>query len=292
MISSAEFFEEVTSDRLHGASQLYVKFLSLFKTYLQQAETISDDFCKSLSRAIVAVRSDMAPFYYAALRVSQLAAKAAEAEKDRRQQLCDLVDQLQKEWEAAIGKILDNVREILESTKSVMLHSNSSTVTTVVRELLDRKTKLYLSDARPELEGEKLGEELALAGFKVTLFPDDAKYHYVRDVDLILLGADWVSERSFTNKIGTNCLALAAVNESKPVVVVADGSKLVPDKFRTTREINQVRLAKNLYREVPLFEEIDNQLVDFFVTDQGVFKSGEMSAFVETRTKYLSFSLK
>jgi translation initiation factor 2B subunit (eIF-2B alpha/beta/delta family) len=107
----------------------------------------------------------------------------------------------------------------------------------------------------------------------------------------VLFGSDWVAEKDFTNKIGTHCLALAAFNEQKRVVVAVDGSKLVPGKLRTERTVNRVRLSKNLYREEPLFEEVSNELVDSFLTDLGIFRSDEMSSFVATRLNYVNFVL-
>lgn len=289
MISSAEFFEEISSDRLHGASQVYAKFLSLFATYLQQTDDFSEKFINGLPEAIINVRLDMAPFYYAALRTGELITESSKSGKVTQKQLLDLVKELQQEQGQAIEKIIKTVEPIISGAGSVMLHSYSGTVTSVIREALPISSMIYLSEAHPDREGEKLGEELASLGYNVTLFTDDARYQYLKRVDLVLLGSDWVAERSFMNKIGTSCLALAAVNESKPVLVVADRSKLVPSKFRQKFTTNRVRLSKSLYREVCLFEEVENQFVDKFVTDAGVYTAAEISAFVTTRMQYVNF---
>ncbi len=292
MISSAEFFEEISSDRLHGASQVYAKFLSLFATYLQQSEDVDEKFVKSLPEAIVKVRGDMAPFYYAALRTGELITEGAKSGPVTRKQLLDLVKELQLEQSQAIVKIIKMVAPIISGAGAVMLHSYSGTVTSVIKQTLPKSSNIFLSEAHPDREGEKLGEELAPLGYTVTLFADDARYHYLKEVDLVLLGSDWVGEDSFMNKIGTSCLALAAVNESKPVVVVADRSKLVPSKFRQKFVANRFRLSKNLYREVCLFEEVENQFVDKFITDAGTYTAAEMSALVNTRKQYANFPLK
>jgi translation initiation factor 2B subunit (eIF-2B alpha/beta/delta family) len=291
VISSAEFFEEISSDRLHGASQVYSKFLSLLATYLQHFDDFSERFVNGLPGAIIKVRGDMAPFYYAALRLSELVSESSKSGAVTQKRLLDLVKGLQEEQGAAIEKIVETVKPMISGAGSVMLHSYSGTVTSVIREALPKSSRIFLSEAYPDREGEKLGEELAPLGYTVTLFADDARYHYLKRVDLVLLGSDWVAEDSFMNKIGTTCLTLAAVNESKPVIVVADQSKLVPSKFRREFSANRVRLSKNLYREVCLFEEVDNQFVDKFVTDGGVFTSAEISNFVTIRARHINFPL-
>lgn len=292
MISSADFFEEISSDRLHGASQVYSKFLSLFLTYLQHVDKVDEKFIRELPQAIVKVRSDMAPFFYAALRVSGLAEALGKSGDPLKGQLTRLVEELKAEQGEAISKIIENVRPMAEKASSVMLHSSSGTVMAIIKDCLPEKTRFFVSEASPDREGEKLAEGLASQGYEVTLFPDDARYRYVKAVDLVLLGSDWVAEDGFVNKIGTNCLALAAVNENKPLVVAADGSKLVPSKFLHMPKPSRVRLARNLYREVCVFEAVDNNLVDRFVTDVGTFSSSELAAFVKTRLSYVNFTLK
>ncbi len=49
----------------------------------------------------------------------------------------------------------------------------------------------------------------------------------MKDVDLVILGSDWVTESDFTNKIGTYSLALTARELGKPVYVAADRTKFV-----------------------------------------------------------------
>ncbi|MFH2057222.1 MAG: hypothetical protein ABIJ61_14790 [bacterium] len=288
---SADFFEEVSQDRHHGSSVVFEKFLTLLHTLLHQIEAIDEKFLKALPQAIVAVRPDMAPFYYAALQVSELIARSDGDVKVDRDRLALFVAELQQRQAVAREKISANAREQLAGLHSIMLHSNSHTVTALVREHLPRETEVFLSDAYPDQEGLQVAQELAGCGFQVTLVPDDAKCQYVPRVDLVLLGSDWVTETDFTNKIGTQSLALAGFNEKKRVLVATDGSKLVPRKLRPERRTNRVRLSKNLYREQPIFEEIDNQLVDCFITDLGLFTPSELSAFIGTRLKYVSFHL-
>jgi translation initiation factor 2B subunit (eIF-2B alpha/beta/delta family) len=288
---SADFFEEVSADRHHGSSAIFDKFLSLLLAYLRQVEELDGSLLTALPGAIVKVRSDMAPFYFAALQVSELLETSKAGGDTAREQLMTFVEDLQQQQAVARDQIIENARGKLGSPQAVMLHSNSHTVSALAKELLSRETKIYISDAYPDCEGEQVAQELAGCGFEVTLLPDDAKCGYVSQVDLVLLGSDWVSETDFTNKIGTQSLALAAFNDKKQVVVATDGSKMVPGKFRPQRQTNRVRLSKNLYRAEPLFEEVDNQLVDTFITNLGIFTPSELGAFVETRLKYVNFQL-
>lgn len=286
---SAEFFEEVSEDRHHGASAVFGKFLSLIHTYLQQLENLDSEFVASLPSCIIGTRPDMAPFYYAAMRLTAKLGKLSTQSDTIREELEQFIRELQTEQSEARDKILGNAGGALGDVKAVMLHSNSHTVTAIARELLDREVKLFVSDAYPDKEGEQVAHELAGTGFEVTLIPDDAKCQYVSQVDLVLLGSDWVAESDFTNKIGSQSVVLAASNNGKKVVVATDAGKIVPGKFRPKRRPNRIRLSKNLYREAPLFEEVDNSLVDLFVTDLGLFTPAELRDSLENRFSDTNF---
>lgn len=161
-----------------------------------------------------------------------------------------------------------------------MLHSNSGILEQAVTEIFSRKTRVFLSEARPDVEGMRLASKLAADKFAVTIFPDDARIAFLKDVNAVLLGADWIAETDFTNKVGTHGLCRFAADLRLPVYVLADRSKLAPARLRPPRQESAAPIAERITRVDRLFEETPNRLVTGFVTDLGVLSAAQLPAVI------------
>lgn len=267
MNSPAAFFEEISRDREHGASLLYLRFLLLLREYLTQAEDCSIDVPMQLAAEIAAVRPEMSPFHYAAVRVS---AVPENSPASVREGLMQIVDDLIREDSESMAKIVEFAREHLPATKGIMLHSHSGTIAKVILESVDKKVRLYISEGRPDCEGLGFAREMVTAGFEVTTFPDDARLLYLPKVGLALLGSDWIGEDNFTNKIGSRSLAQASARSGIPLIVIAAINKLAPSRLRPERTVETRAMDDRLLWHEPLFEETENRFVSRFITDRGI----------------------
>lgn len=81
------------------------------------------------------------------------------------------------------------------------------------------------------------GEGLAQTAHSVHLVPDSAAPNYLRDATL-LLGADAISQRGLVNKVGTMGLTGLAHFLHRPVLVLANDYKLVPDALEPLIALN------------------------------------------------------
>jgi translation initiation factor 2B subunit (eIF-2B alpha/beta/delta family) len=283
MSSPADFFEEITRDREHGASQLYARFLLLLHDYLNQLPDLPDSLIGELPGAIVGVRPEMSPFHYAARRVRRACDSSPHDPNRLRECLLRLVEELQQEETVSLDRIAEYARGYFPPLSGMMLHSYSGTVARVIVETIGRQTKLFISEGHPGCEGIRFATKLAQAGYDVVTFPDDARLLYLPDVEMVLLGTDWLGETDFTNKIGSRSLALGAAQVNIPVAVACATSKMVPSRFRPPRAAQICPVEERISRQEPLFEETENRLVDHFLTDAGILSPAEVSAQISTR---------
>ncbi|MDE1863425.1 MAG: hypothetical protein KGI33_11020 [Thaumarchaeota archaeon] len=96
-----------------------------------------------------------------------------------------------------------------------------------------KKISVLACKTEPRGQGIKTAMELAKGKIPVTLIEDNAIGFFIKDVDMVIVGADALRKDGVINKIGTSLLALAASNASKPFYVVANSLKI--DRRKTFR---------------------------------------------------------
>lgn len=268
-----DLLSQIRDDRQHGSAQLYQQTLAVIaKAALESAVTKRSDL-GAVIQAVIQAQPAMAPFHFLAHKLESITSGPEEAITAR---VVTLVDELQRSAQLAGERIAANFERLNLSPGSIMLHSNSGTVRELIRQCFNPDTTIFISEARPDLEGLILAGDLVIEGFVVKTFVDDARAAVMKDVDLVILGSDWVTETDFTNKIGTYSLALTARELGKPVYVAVDRTKFVWRRYRPTSMATSA-YAESFYQS-QLFEETPNQLVSSFVTDFGAF-SPQQAAF-------------
>jgi translation initiation factor 2B subunit (eIF-2B alpha/beta/delta family) len=148
---------------------------------------------------------------------------------------------------------------------------------------------VLLSESRPHLEGVTSARALRQLGVKSTLLVDAALPRLVRRSDLVLVGADSVSEDEFVNKVGTYPLALAAREAKVPVYVAALEDKFLPKALRgepdRARDPSEVLDSPppGVVLENRYFEAVPLSLVRGIVTECGTHEPDAVAAKVAAR---------
>jgi methylthioribose-1-phosphate isomerase len=195
---------------------------------------------------------------------------------------------------------------LIEPGSKVLTHCNAGALATagygtalaVVRvgRWQKRIEQVFVSETRPWFQGSRLTAwELAKDGIPVTLLTDSAAAQAMlkEGIRWLIVGADRIAANGdVANKIGTYSLAVSARYHGAKVMVVAphstidmaasDGSK-IPIENRDAAEILQAAGITDCPDEVtvanPVFDVTPAELVDFIVTEKGVFQAPYDSAF-------------
>lgn len=86
--------------------------------------------------------------------------------------------------------------------------------------VLGKDIQVYVTETRPRYQGVKMVRELLNLGIPTTLMVDSSARHLMKDVDLVIVGADTVSsDGSAISKIGASLIALAAHEARVPLYV-------------------------------------------------------------------------
>lgn len=186
---------------------------------LIQTESIIADLPKSdpLSRKIIDQIMDN-------LKVYQRARKAA-------------VDQIARAYATHVYELGKRLGRELQ----IITLSSSSTITNAVSLAaaeadVNVPLKLHILESRPLFEGVKAADAFSkLPNTTVTVFPDAAVNHAIQGADMVVLGADRISESGVViNKIGSLSIVLAANHASESsaqqekiqVVVLGEAEKV------------------------------------------------------------------
>ncbi len=254
--------QDILHDKTAGASVLYRRTLDIFK-----AESNNSDRTE-LDDALGCLRSafpEMAVFLYLQSRLADVSPDNLAARLDELIQ--DANDEL-----IAIGKALD---EIWTEKRRIVLFSYSSVALSLAVARRDRLSGVLVSQASPQNEGVGVAEKLITHNIPVELTTDAALPGLLDGNDLILVGADAVTDEYFVNKTGTYPLFLAAMAAGATRCVVFERFKMVPaDHYRfnprshsgseLSRVIHPMLNVHNHY-----FERIPNMLADWLITGTG-----------------------
>ena len=128
--------------------------------------------------------------------------------------------------EEAGARIASAARGILEGARVATLSYSG----TVARALVEARPRLVLVlESRPGGEGLELARLLARSGLRVEVLGDSAAFTAAERSDVVALGADALLSECFVNKAGSGGLAASARLLGRPVAVLADATKALPE---------------------------------------------------------------
>jgi ribose 1,5-bisphosphate isomerase len=164
-----------------------------------------------------------------------------------------------KECIAEIGakRIRDNM--------VVFTHCHSSTVTHLLSKAKEggKRFAVVCTETRPVFQGRITAKEMLAIGVKTTFIVDSAARSFMRDADIVIVGADAItSEGNIINKIGTGTIALLAHEARKPFYVVAELLKFDPATVCGEYEEIEERSPEEVWKDAPKALNVRNPAFD------------------------------
>jgi ribose 1,5-bisphosphate isomerase len=168
---------------------------------------------------------------------------------------------------------------------TVLTHCNSMAALTTIKKAYGegRVDMVYSTESRPWRQGHITTKWLLENGIPVTMIVDSAARHVMREMDVVLVGADTITANgAVINKIGTSQIALAAQESRVPFIVCAETFKfsretllgsLVEIEDRGPKEIADPKRPEDfpgaLFKN-PVFDATPPEYIDAIVTELGI----------------------
>jgi ribose 1,5-bisphosphate isomerase len=162
--------------------------------------------------------------------------------------------QFLKDLEASKELIAELGANRIRDGMVVFTHCHSSTVTHLLGKAKEdgNRFEVVCTETRPVFQGRITAKEMLTLGVKTTFIVDSAARSFMRDVNIVIVGADAItSEGNVINKIGTGTIALLAHEARKPFYVVAELLKFDPATVCGDYEKIEERSPDEVWKDAP-----------------------------------------
>jgi translation initiation factor eIF-2B subunit delta len=282
---------ELAADHTSGAVEIATRAASVLLLFADEAEAEDEhSFRRQLAtagKALIQAQPSMAPLFNLVNTVVAGVQGARDLEAARK-----LVRTTTEAFRAELGRrsemIAQRTLSLLPEGCTVLTHSRSSTVLAALQLAAThgRLAEVVCTESRPSYEGRTTAATLSQEGIRTTLITDSAAAHFMGRVNLVMVGADSVSEDGLVNKMGTYAIALAARDQGVPLYALCGTEKLLPIDYPYFRIAPQD--PQEVWPEHPQGVEVLNLYFDVtplryvsgVVTEQGVLTPGELQDMV------------
>ena len=279
--------QEIKEDRTTGAVELVKKGVDTIALFISDFNGDSSSFFNQLiqiSKILVDSQPTMAPFFNLA-NVLLLSAEDHPDLEEMKQGTKKAIKAFVLHIQSAAERISKVARGLIPEGSSVLTHSYSSTVLRTLTDMKDegKHFEVICTESRPMYEGYQLAKKLSESHIKVQLQIDSAAAAMMKEVDLVLVGADCLNPFGLVNKIGTYGLAISANEKEVPFYALCGTDKLLgvgmATKFRLLK-----RDPKEVWPDAPEGVEVVNYYFDTtpleclraIVTEEGIMSRGEI----------------
>ncbi len=224
--------ERIKNDNYSGSAALLHSLIEALITFLENSQNLSpEDIAHEIEINISGPVQKHSQLVVLRNFFVELESKLKKYSRDSsfRKKMTDYLTAYRSKWEKVNDRIASNAMKILDfKNKTVLLHSNSSTIVRLFEKLASKKinVKAIQCESRPVLEGRRQAKKIAALGFSVTLIADSSVMNYADEIDFALLGTDGIFKDLFLNKIGSYFIALGMKEMRKPLYVLTDSRKI------------------------------------------------------------------
>jgi ribose 1,5-bisphosphate isomerase len=195
-----------------------------------------------------------------------------------------LADEFIAGSENAVKKIGEIGARRVRDGDTIMTHCNSSAAISIMAEAhaSGKKINVIATESRPRMQGHLTIKQLDSLGIETSLIVDSAVRYFMKDIDLVIMGADAVTANgSVINKIGTSQVALAAHEARKNVIIAAETYKFSPgtllgelveiEERDSDEVISKEKLSEfsNVRVKNPAFDITPREYIDLICTEVG-----------------------
>jgi ribose 1,5-bisphosphate isomerase len=184
----------------------------------------------------------------------------------------------------AVRKIGEIGARRVRDGDTIITHCNSSAAISIISAAHKdgKNINVIATESRPRWQGHLTIKQLDETGIKTSLIVDSAVRYFMKEVDLVVMGADAVTANgSVINKIGTSQLALFAHESRKNVIIAAETYKFSPRSLlgelieieeRSSSEVisdEKLKEFSNVSVRNPAFDITPREYIDLICTEVG-----------------------
>lgn len=232
---SAQAVAAIAADSVSGAVEIAEKGAEVLQRLARTAQATNGGALREqllqAGWALIGAHPTMAPLVNlvnAVLWKSEVEEAAAV-----REAVVEVTGDFKRRLRVHEAAIAETALRLIPDDGTVLTNGRSTTVRAALRhaQRAGRRFKVICAESRPACEGRTLAAELAGAGMQVTLVIDALAVAMAREVQLVLVGADYLGPSGLVNKVGTYGIALAASAQNVPMYALCGSEKFLPPGY-------------------------------------------------------------
>jgi ribose 1,5-bisphosphate isomerase len=277
---------DIKEIKIQGASKIELTAVNGIKELINKSRLEGNDFLGQVVENInhlIAQRPNEPKLRNSLSYIWQIANKFSNI-KDRNA-LIDYIEHYERNTEKGNELISEYASQIITNGSTILTHCHSNLVENAFKKAYDNGIdfEVICTETRPRFQGRITAKALSEYGIKTTQIVDSAVSSYLKKIDLFLTGADVVfQDGSIMNKVGTHTISIAAKHFKTPHIVLTSTHCIETDVFVSLNESVEERdideiwkiedgRPKDLKLKNPSFDIVPADLIDKFITEEGVF---------------------
>ncbi len=208
------------------------------------------------------------------------------------------IEKYEEKTEKGNNDIAEMASKLISNGSKILTHCHSTLVENTFKRAHDKGIdfEVFCTETRPRYQGRITAKNLADYGINTTLVTDASITHYLKQMDYFFSGSDVVFfDGSIMNKLGTYAISLVAREFKTPHIVLTSTHCVETNDLLSfvqeieERNINEVwkkeTRPEKLKIKNPAFDIVPNELIDKFITEEGVFSPETLSLWVNQLDK-------
>ena len=278
--------EKIRKLQVQGARNVAIAAIEALQTQAEQTKSrTKKDFIAELKEAQTTLFAsrETEPLMRNAIRylIIQVQNQDTEQIEAITQNVITNASQFLKDLDASRERTAEIGAKRVKDGSTVFTHCHSSTVTRLLAraKAQGKNFKVICTETRPAFQGRITAKELIDLDIDTTLIVDSATRTFMKDVDIIFVGADAItSEGNVVNKIGTGSLAVLAHEARVPLYIVSELLKFDPETLAGECEKIEQRNPAEVWSEAPsklsirnpAFDVTPNRYISGVICEEGI----------------------
>ena len=262
--------ERIRKLEVQGARNVAIAAIKALEALAEKTSAKTrKEFMKQLSEARAALFASRATEPLMRNAVRWIISQVEDSGEENVEALAEVVSSSSSKFLENLEASKERIAEIgsnrIRDGMVVFTHCHSSTVTYLLSKAKKdgKRFEVVCTETRPVFQGKITAKEMLALGVKTTFIVDSAARSFMRDVDIVIVGADAItSEGNIINKIGTGTIALLAHEARKPFYVVAELLKFDPATACGEYEKIEERNPDEVWQDAPEALNVRNPAFD------------------------------
>ncbi len=295
----ARIGKDIKDIKIQGASKIEASAINVIKEFVNKSKLDMNDFLGELVENInylMSQRPNEPKLRNSLTYIWDMASKYPSI-KDR-SYLIDCINNYESTVAKGNEQIADYAAQLITNGSVVLTHCHSNLVENALKRAYDLGAdfEVFCTETRPRFQGRITAKALCDYGIKTTQIVDSAVSAYMKKIDFFLTGADVVfQDGSIMNKVGTYTISIVARHFKTPHIVLTSTHCVESDAFVSLTEETEERAENEIWDEGdgrpkglrlknPSFDIVPSELIDKFITEEGVFSPETLALWSKKKT--------